>query len=487
MTSNFVINIRRYRPMVAGTILIIIGAFLIAVFPSGTPYEIAHQSALIMGVTIFIVSLLEFRKSPRNIIRIDLLMFVALYGLTLMEFLYSQPDFNHLVRVENLETVMTLIAIGFVGIAIGRHWHFRAIWQTGSQSVYLSPRAMFIMLLLFTFSGYFYMLMSVDFNPVKLVEAMIGPRFSQPWGRGRYGGLKDLLYEIGLLIYLVPAMTGVILAQRQSFTRRQILVTQLIFLFTLFHGFSSGTRNIFVVYVITFVCSYIMVRPNLSKGKVIQLGIIFTIILLVSTQVILEFRREGLARYINRTVLQNEQYLQGEVESVQRGLFIDYNLLTLSKTVDFFPNRADYLGLEVPIWALIKPVPRAFWPGKPKGLSISIESVRSQRGAGAATWSATFLGESYMGGGMFGAAIAALFFGILAAWWNKRFIPTADMYQNLLYASGIFAALISMRSLFWLTTAILPTIALAVYAQWFHRRRNRMHVTEIKPRTQHSG
>ena len=88
-----------------------------------------------------------------------------------------------------------------------------------------------------------------------------------------------------------------------------------------------------------------------------------------------------------------------------------------------------------------------------------------------------------MGGGYFGVGLASLLFGILAAWWNRRFVPGTNLYQNLLYASGIFAALISMRSLFWLTTAILPTIALVVYANWFLRKRKKIQFSPISQRT----
>ena len=483
--SSAVISPRKYRPMVFGTALIVIGSFLIAIFPSGSAYDIANQAAMIMGIIIFIVCLMEFNNSPRNIIRVDLLMIVALYGLTLLEFLYSQPKFNLLVRTDDIKTVMVLIAVGFIGIALGRHWTFGHREQTGPRSIYMAPRSLFLLLLLFTFVGYFHMLWAVGFNPVKLIEAMMGPRFSQPWGRGRFGGIKDLYHELGLLIYLIPAIAGVIIARRSIFTRKQILATLLILFFTLFHGFSSGTRNIFVVFIITYICAYIMVQPNISKTRVIHMGVISGLILLVSVQVILEFRREGLANYVKRTVFQEQHYQEPEKD--EAGLLVDYNLLSLARTVDYFPKHADYLGLEVPYWALVKPVPRAFWPGKPKGLSISIETVRNERGAAAATWASTFLGESYMGGGMFGAGLAALFFGLLAGWWNKRFIPTADLYQNLLYATGIFAALISMRSLFWFTTAILPTIALVVYAHWFLRRKRKMPVAGVSLRVQHPG
>ena len=206
----------------------------------------------------------------------------------------------------------------------------------------------------------------------------------------------------------------------------------------------------------------------------VKIGIIYTIVLLISAQLMLDFRQDGFANYASRIIGKNWQESEPFSVPDRSGLFIDYNLLTLARTQYYFPQYADFLGFEVVYWALVKPIPRAFWPGKPKGLSTSIETIREARGAEAATWSATFLGESYMGGGYMGAGLAAFIFGAMAAWWNRRFIPGSNVYQNLLYASGIFAALITMRSLFWFTTAILPTIALVVYARWFMPIRGRL-------------
>jgi hypothetical protein len=116
--------------------------------------------------------------------------------------------------------------------------------------------------------------------------------------------------------------------------------------------------------------------------------------------------------------------------------------------------------LEVPYLALIRPIPRAVWPGKPEGMSTSIEDAV---GAGAGwTVAATFAGEAYMSGGILAVIGTGLFFGFLTAWWNRLSSPQNSQFGILIYASGFFCAVISMRSLFFFTTALLPTLTAIV-------------------------
>jgi hypothetical protein len=109
---------------------------------------------------------------------------------------------------------------------------------------------------------------------------------------------------------------------------------------------------------------------------------------------------------------------------------------------------------------LIKPIPRAFWPGKPEVLSVSIEeSVGAGEGY---TVAATYLGESYMMAGKSGVFFMSVFFGALAAWWNRLAAQRHSDYAMVVYALGFFVAVITMRSMFWLTTMMLPIVALIV-------------------------
>jgi len=451
--------------------VVLLGCLLIVVLPEGGSYQMAHQAALTMGLAIVMGIVLELRRRLRNVFRIDLLMLVALYGLLFVEFLVPQPQLVFLVPTPLMEETLWVIALGFGGIAVARHWNMRAAGLMRMTDLEITNRALVAGLLICAALGYLHMLVAVGFNPLQMIDAMMGPRFSQPWGRGRLGGVADLLHELGLLIYLIPPAVAVVHARRKSFTARQRAMANGLLALTLFYGFSSGTRNIFAVYVLSYLGGYFLALPRLSWVRLLKTLGTGAFVLLVSSQVMLEFRNVGLKNYLGEVILGEPGYRAPS--QIDSPFFVDNNIYTLSLIVDYFPHQAEYLGWEVPFWALVKPIPRAVWPGKPEGLSVRIEEARNERGAQAATWSATYLGEAYMAGGLLGVGLFSLFFGILAAWWNNLLRDEEGIYRKLLYASGLFAAAITMRSLFWLTTAILPTLAVFFYGRWFLKKRSK--------------
>jgi hypothetical protein len=138
-------------------------------------------------------------------------------------------------------------------------------------------------------------------------------------------------------------------------------------------------------------------------------------------------------------------------------LFIDHNLPVISRLTDLFPDSVQYLGLEVAYYSIVRPVPRALWPEKPMGLSVEVADVLGLHGL---TISSTFVGEAYMMGGYLAIVVVGLVLGWLAGWWNRFGQDLRSNVNVALYASGFFAAMISMRSMLWLTTAMLPSFAL---------------------------
>ena len=167
-----------------------------------------------------------------------------------------------------------------------------------------------------------------------------------------------------------------------------------------------------------------------------------------ATYYMLQFRSVGLRNYWHG------DYMRPDAK--ERTLFIDYNLYAICRLVDMFPQKHDYLGWEIPYQALIRPIPRAIWSGKPEGLSTSIENAL---GVEDVTIAASFVGEAYMSGGLSTVLIIALIFGTLTGWWSYLASPQNSELGILIYASGFFATVISMRSLFVFTTALLPTVA----------------------------
>jgi hypothetical protein len=78
------------------------------------------------------------------------------------------------------------------------------------------------------------------------------------------------------------------------------------------------------------------------------------------------------------------------------------------------------------------------------------------------TIAATFVGESYMAAGLFGVILAAFLVGLLARWWTRKAFSAESAFGILIYGSGFFAVVITMRSMYWLPVAVLPTLAAAI-------------------------
>ncbi len=443
-------------PAVTGTFAILIGLVLAGSLSTTveTPSLMAREVATYTGLALLISIALDSRRGIRNLFRTDLMCLISLYFLTIAEFLFHQEKFDQFLTIEQTGKALQIILIGFAGLTVGRHLIKPKIVHSGWLNITdLSNRTLFRIFIFATLLGYLHMLLSVHFDLIAMTEAMIGPRFSQPWVRSRLGNLSSLLTELGLLRLILPPLTGMIWNRRHTLPRFQVGIALLVFIYTLFQGFAGGARNIFVAYMATFLMAYLLTLPRHTFRNTILPTIISAFTVMYGSYHMLEFRNMGLRNYIV-----NQAYASGETRDT---FAVDYNLGPIGLITDAFPEQHHYLGTEILIWSIIKPIPRAFWPGKPEGLSVSIEeAVGAGRGY---TVASTFLGESYMMAGSTGVILMSLFFGALAAWWNRLALQRQSDYSMVIYALGFFVAVITMRSMFWLTTMMLPILALIAF------------------------
>ena len=455
--SDESLNSRKYcgpAPSGAGTACLLAGiAIAYSLYPSEEAVSsMASAAAVSVGIGFLVSVFFDMRQGLRNLLRTDLLCLVGIYGLTLAEFLFPQEDFAAMSTPEETALALNIVLLGMASMAIGRHLippnPMTSKWLNLSD---ISSKALFQILLISAFLGYLYKLMSVDFNIIEMIDAMMGARFTQPWGRGRLGGITSLLTELSLMTYIIPPLTGVIWNRRKNFSGFQLIIILAIFALTIFSSFAGGTRNVFIAHLATFLMGYLLTLPRNTIRNTI-FPIIFAVLMAgYGSYHMLEFRNMGL-----KTYLENRVYAS---ETTRETLAVDYNLASIGWVATAMPEKFDYLGSEIIVWSLIKPIPRVFFPGKPEGLSVSIEEI-----AGAAGWTVavTYLGEAYMTAGLFGVVAISLFFGALAAWWNRMAISPQSDYGLVVYALGFFAAGITMRSMMLLTTAILPVIAMIV-------------------------
>lgn len=447
-------------PTIGGTACLLLGiAIAFISYPSQADAGIAAMaSAASIPVALgFLGSvLIDLQKGLKNLFRTDLMCLVGIYGLTLAEFLFPQPEFDSMATVGQIFLSLNIVLIGIASLAIGRHLvQPKRITSKFLSVEDISNNALFQILCISAFLGYLYMLMSVDFNIFKMIDAMMGARFTQPWGRSRIGGAISLLTELSMMTYIIPPLTGIIVNRRKTFPKVQFVIVLLLFILVLFTGFAGGTRSVLVAHLSTFLMGYLLTLPkNTIINTATPILISFWIVGFGSYHM-LEFRNMGLKNYIEGKVYDSEV--------TRDTLAVDYNLASLGWVASAMPEPYPYLGSELIIWSLVKPIPRVFFPGKPEGLSVSVEEIA---GAGGWTVAVTFLGEAYMTAGMPGVIVISLFLGALAAWWNRMAVTPQSDYALVLYALGFFAAGLTMRSFLWLTTAALPVIALIVLRKY---------------------
>jgi oligosaccharide repeat unit polymerase len=446
------------QPDIRATALMVAGLITTPIAAIGAePSALAHSYAVWVALSILGGIAVDFRRNLRNLVRADLMAIGAFYFLTLFEFLFPQPGFNAMVTLEETRVALLACVAGFAGLAVGRHLPPPAPRSLQHLlSAEFAPRTLITIYSLCLFGAYFYMLLSVDFDFFEMVRQIMGPRFTQSWSRERLGDWRALMGEFGMVVYLIPPIAGVVLARKHQFTRNQKLYVAAGFLFTVFAGFVSGTRNVFATYLATFLVAFAFANDPRRKRELVTVGGAVAAVMLLATVVMLQFRNIGFSNYL-------AGLREGEHKNDQTQFFVDYNLYVIAKLADVFPAQHDYLGFEIPYLSIIRPIPRAIWSGKPEGLSISIEDAVGVEGL---TLASSFAGEAYMSGGLIGVFATGLAFGAITAWWNRFGRADNSTYGHLIFASGFFAAVISMRSMFVFTTAILPTIAGLVAGQW---------------------
>jgi len=445
----------------ASTTVFLVGLVLTYIaLPSDSAGGVFAGAAVGIGLSLATATMVEATSGVRALIRVDILMLWALYGLTFLEFLFPQPDVENLISPDVATKGVIAAILGFAGLAIGRHIVPRRRKSNVMFFADVPPRKIFLLFIIATMLGYLHILLAVNFDLLEMFRQMALPRFAQSWSRGRYGDFSALLTEIGALIYLIPPIAGLVFARLKTFSAVQKLIVTIILLITIYYGFSSGTRHILTVYVFTFFGAYYLTKSEIKSWRVMAQAAVILVVLLLVTSYMLEFRDIGIGDF-------------SFPDRSPKTLYIDHNMVVLSQLTDAFPARYEFLGLEIPYEALIHPIPRALWPGKPLGFVGIIEAVVGVDAA-TTTIACTFVGEAYMMGGMLGVVFVSILFGAAAEMWNRVREDTNSAFAQLLYTSGFLCAAIGMRSMLWVTVTMLPTLALWLYGRMWLVRRHRV-------------
>jgi hypothetical protein len=461
---------RGESPSVLSSAVLLTGcaAATASTFVEAAPSVMAARISWIWLGAMALSLMLEARGGIRSLLRADLIAMAALYFLLYFEFLFPQTHFDTLVLPQEAGEAGRLTQVGLAAMVIGRHVALPCGWLARSARISLGPGHYLALFWVAFLLSHLPMWVAVGFDIRALWEELLGPRFGRSWGRGRYGDMGTLFHELQLFGYIVPPVAGWILASRRRYRAATLWLMGICLTFHLTVAFCSGTRNVLAIHFATLWAGYVLSVPRVRPVAMALGSTVLVAIFLTLSVVMLQFREHGLREWLTLTLnspgwMQSAFFGAAEASEERSGFLVDYNLWRLAQMQSAFPEVHPHLGWNVIFVALTKPVPRALWLEKPRGLKVELESVI---GAEGYTIACTWIGEAHVAGGALWVGVVGIGIGLFCRLWNTL-ASNRTGFALILFASGVYAVLMLMRSLMFFTTALLPCLALLLMGTAF--------------------
>ncbi|MDH7974647.1 hypothetical protein QH494_20850 [Sphingomonas sp. AR_OL41] len=446
------------------TITICVGALLVwlTIPSSGTELETYRYCAYALLVVLGVSLGIEGLGGVRSLARVDIIALWTLYFLTFAEFLHPHVRLLYEAATGNAVMACNLVLIGFTGIAVGRHIAV-PVRATPEQVRLpeLSSRALLRLFFVLAFVGYFYVLLTTSFNPFEIIHWLLQQRFDRPWQRGQQGGWLSFLTELNLLLYIVAALGGFVFANARAYGLSARIAVGSLLLFMAFFDFCEGARNVLLIKAGLFLVTFFMASRRTHTFRLLLTTVACAALLWMVSGYMLDFRNQGLGSYLSN----------GAGQQQSDGFMIDNNMVSIARVVGVFPDPYPFPGGDVVIQIFTKWVPRALWPDKPIGWSTSVEDALAT--GGGYTLAITYVGEAYLIAGYPTLILVSLMIGAVTSWWNRVGFAARTNLDLVYYASGFFAAALAMRSIQFVTIAIVPVVAFYVLGRLLARSRRK--------------
>lgn len=443
--------------MLFSTGLLILGAIVASLtIPEQEPeIQQYRHAAYVMGGFLLAALACEATAGLKALIRVDLVALIGLYFLTFAEFLAPETRILYNRQTGMAAYACNLVAVGMAFLAIGRHFPIRVkgrlvrprLPDIGANSLF--------QLFLFLFAlGYAYLFISVNFNIFQIFESALQPRFMRPWQRGAIGGISSVLTELQLLLYPLAAVGGYLLARRSEIGLSRTIICIFLITFMLFIDITDGARNVFLIKGAIFTGTYLFAAKKITNMKIFVFGCFSISIILIISVFTLNIRGEGLRRSI----------AEGQFQVAnEEGFMLDNNLISIARVSSVYPYPYPYPGSDIVIQIFTKWVPRAIWPGKPVEWENSIE--RALGTGGGYTLAVTSVGEAYLISGLPSLIFVMLVMGSIFSTWNLVAYYARSNLDLIYYGAGFYVAMLGVRSIQFITIAIVPLVAFFIISK----------------------
>jgi oligosaccharide repeat unit polymerase len=419
------------------------------------PHDVTGVGALTLSGWLLFLSLIaptlpSWRNDVRSLLRGENLLIGALVYWTLTEVL--QGSYSVKVSRDAVVKEYVLLATTALGFWIGANAH-RPMAPRFVVMEALRPwavDAIFRILLISFVLGIWDFLYRSDFDIQLILASLSTDRWSTPWQRESLGDWSAFSYHLQYFGYLVPALT-VLLAVRVGWRNPKTLVGIVMSCAILtFHTQGGGRRIVGAIVLAALFCWLINAGKLNVRRTWAVLGALAGLTALL--QLMLIYRGVGFGD--ESRALSHYDYV-----------FIDDNFLRIAQTIEFVPDVQPYVGFQYILFALVRPVPRVLWPGKPVDGGFDLAELV---GVPDTSFAITAAGEFYVSYGFFAAFLGAYVYGRLSSMVNFLFEQRQKVNPVFpaIMLVWLFVGVRSMLEIMLMGYVLLAIIALSKAARF---------------------
>src|SRR5215212_2714193 len=398
--------------------------------------------ALVMSAGLAIAPINAAFRYPKALLRGESLVALApIYWLLLdlLQGVYSMEE----VTADQIRQAFLGIGLFVVMVwlaAIRRPWKIpRVLISAVSQE--FSINTYFGLALACFFIGMLNFAVPCNFNVFEMVHYLGQDRWAAPWGRGQLGGWDAFLDHLQYFGYLLPVLTVVIGRRVGVRNARTVICIGLSVVMALFLA-QSGSRRVIGVVVGMALILWVLDQQRL-RVKHLVLTVLAIFALLITLQVMLEYRNVGLSVLVGKGEIASGRFEKRQILEEQH-LRVDDNLYRLCQIIQLIPASYPFVYHKYLVYVVVRPVPRVFWPEKPVDPGFDLPAALGVQGV---SYSYSVIGELYMSLGFIGIALGGWFYGRVASTASGLLTRCTTQGALVIYSIVVMALFSGMRSI----------------------------------------
>ena len=431
-----------------GCLLLMLG---VGIAIAAIPENYSERGALTLSGFILVAAMIlptlpNFKPDADRLMRGENVLIGALIYWTLLDVLqgaYSLPVSRDAIVREYL--LLGVTAMGFwIGANAGTPLAPRFLTREATQP--WSPVMLVRILVIAFMLGIWDFFYSSGFDVVTIINALQSNRWETPWQREALGDWSAFSYHLQYFGYLVPALTVMValrLGWRHPATLMGLMMTGTILTF---HAQGGGRRIVGSMILAGLFCWIIHVRRLSGRRAVMVVGVVIGLLALL--QLMLIYRNVGFGD--EASGLSQYDYMH-----------VDDNFLRIAQMLEFVPDTMPFVGFQYVLFALVRPIPRVLWPGKPVDGGFDLAELL---GIPDTSFALTSAGELYVSYGYVAVFVGALVYGRISSMVNGLFEHDArtlnPMFPSLLLV-WLFVGVRSMLEVMLMGYVVLAILFLS--------------------------